>query len=129
VADLSEHYKEYMAEDNSNYDAENHKSVASNTTEYQYSDDNELKSHFEKGGRYFLEDPATGDRLNVSRLTAYAEYGEEIHERDAHHEIPLLKVDAPRFIAALTRQDHTGYHKQNPEPVVVDGFPLLRAGL
>ena len=118
-----------MNTDNTIYDTENHKSVASNTTEYQYSDDNELKSHFQQGGRYFLEDPATGESVNVSRLTAYAEYGREIYERDAHHEIPLLKVDAPEFLDALTRQEHAEYHKQEPDPVEVDGFPLLRAGL
>lgn len=89
----------------------------------------ELKSHHQQGGRYFLEDPDTGEQINVSRLTAYAEFGEEIHERDAHHEIPLLKVDAPKFLDALTREEHTRYHKQNPDPVEQDGYPVFRAGL
>ncbi|MBP1986047.1 hypothetical protein [Halolamina salifodinae] len=117
-----------MSVDTSTNDTENRKSVASNTTDYQHSNDSELKSHFQQGGRYFLQDPATGESVNVSRLTAYAEYGREIYQRDAHHEIPLLKVDAPKFLDALTRQEHTEYHKQEPDPVEVDGFPLLRAG-
>lgn len=101
----------------------------SKTTVCQNSNENELKSHFQQGGRYFLIDPETGESLNVSRLTAYAEYGRKIYGRDAHHEIPLLKVDAPKFLDALTREEHTGYHKKQPDPVEVDGFPLLRAEL
>jgi hypothetical protein len=118
-----------MSNNISTKDTKNHKSVASNTTEYQYSDDNELKSHFQQGGRYFLEDPATGESVNVSRLTAYAEYGKQIYGRDAHHEIPLLKVDAPKFLDVLTKEEHGEYHRQDPDPADVGGFPLLRAGL
>lgn len=118
-----------MSVDTSNYEKENRNSAASNTTENHHSNDSDLKSHFQQGGRYFLQDPATGESVNVSRLTAYAEYGREIYKRDAHHEIPLLKVDAPKFLDVLTRQEHTEYHKQEPDPVEMDGFPLFRAGL
>jgi len=118
-----------MSVDTSNDDAENSKSVGSKTTDNSNDSSNDLKYHFQQDGRYFLQDPATGESVNVSRLTAYAEYGKQIHGRDAHHEIPLLKVDAPKFLDALTRQEHTKYHKQEPDPVEVDGFPVLRAGI
>jgi len=116
-----------MSNSNSTYDAEKNKYVVSNTTKSQQADDTELQSHYQQGGRYFLDDPATGERLNVSRLTAYAEYGREIYDRDAHHEIPLLKVDASEFIDTLSREEHAEYHKKEPDPTDVDGFPLLRA--
>ncbi len=104
-------------------------SVASIATEKTDRDNNALKSHYQQGGRHYLIDPDTDDRVSISRLTAYAEYGEKIREKDAHHEIPLLKVDAPRFLDALTREEHTEYHKKDPNPVEVDGFPVFRTGL
>jgi len=113
-----------MSVDTSNNDTKNCKSVDSKPT-----DNNDLESHYQQGGRHYLIDPDTNERVSVSRLTAYAEYGTEIYGRDAHHEIPLLKVDAPKFLDALTREEHTEYHKQEPDPVEVDGFPLLREGL
>jgi len=89
-----------------------------------------LKSHHQQGGRYFLYDPDSDETVNVSRLTAYAEHGKEVHGKDAHHEIPLLKIDAPRFIQPVTREEHTRYHQEGegPVPVEVDGFPLLQVG-
>ena len=103
---------------------ENRNSGGSETTEQA---DGALRSHFQQGGRHYLVDPATGDQVTVARLTVYAEVGEEIHGKDAHHEIPLLKIDAPRFLDALTREEHMGYHQPDPDPVEVDGFPLFRA--
>jgi hypothetical protein len=76
-------------------------------------------------GREFITDP-NGDVVNLARLTAYAEHGDDIHEVQAHHEIPLLKIDAPAFLDALTQEEHGAYHGQDPDPVEVDGFPLLR---
>ena len=110
-------------------ETDSNKSVVSNTTEYQNNGESELKSHYQQGGRYFLKDPDSGASVNIARLTAYAEYGEEIHERVVHHEIPLLKVDALRFLDAQPRAEHTRYEQQEPDPVEVDGFPLHRVGL
>ena len=118
-----------MPLDNSNDDSENCKSVGSKTTENRNDSSNDLKSQFQQGGRHYLIDPDTNERVSVSRLTAYAEYGTEIYGRDAHHEIPLLKVDAPKFLDALTREEHASYHGPQPDPVEVGGFPVLRAGL
>lgn len=75
-------------------------------------------------GREFITDP-NGQILNLARLTAYAEHGPEIHEGEAHHELPL-KIDAPRFIDAISREEH--YQLDHDEIVEVDGFPLVRAG-
>ena len=118
-----------MSVDKSTNDTENSKSVGSKTTDNQNDSSNGLKSQFQQGGRHYLIDPDTNERVSVSRLTAYAEYGKQIYGRDTHHEIPLLKVDAPKFLDALTREEHTQYHKQEPDPVEVGGFPVLRAGL
>jgi hypothetical protein len=117
-----------MSIQTSNSSTENSSSCNSNAVQNS-STGTELIPHFQQGGRYFLEDPDSGETVNVSRLTAYAKFGEEIYSRDAHHEIPLLKVDAPRFLGALTRQEHAEYHGEEPDPVEVEGFPLLRAGL
>lgn len=118
-----------MSVDTSTNDTEHSNSVGTKTTDNQTDSSNDFKSHFQQGGRHYLIDTDTGEQVSVSRLIAYAEHGKKIHERDAHHEIPLLKIDAPKFLDALTREEHTEYHKQEPDPVEVDGFPLLRAGL
>ena len=77
--------------------------------------------------RSFIADPeGDGEIVNVPRLTAYAEYGEEIHDRHIHHEIPLVKIDAPEFLDALGPGDHRQIHSQDTEPVEVDGIPRLR---
>lgn len=65
--------------------------------------------------------------MNLARLTAYAEYGDEIHEAQVHHEIPPAKIDAPRFLFPFSEEEHGRFHASNPEPLEVDGFPLLRA--
>jgi hypothetical protein len=88
-----------------------------------------LESRYQQGGRHYFVDQESGKWLNIARLTAYAEYGEEIHDKVVHHEIPLLKIDAPRFLGALSREQHTEYHNQEPTPSEVDGFPILRAGV
>lgn len=75
--------------------------------------------------REFITDP-NGDVVNLSRLTAYAELGDEIYDRHVHHEIPELKVDAPRFLDALEPGEHFQLHG-NSDPVEVDGISLLRA--
>jgi len=77
-------------------------------------------------GREFITDPE-GDVVNLARLTAYAEHGEAIHDAQAHHRIPALKIDAPAFLGALTQEEHGRLHGSNPEPVVVNGIPLLRS--
>lgn len=75
-------------------------------------------------GREFITDP-NGEVVNLARLTAYAEYGDKIHEAEAHHRMPLLKIDAPRFIVPLTKEEHGKLHGRKPEPVEVDGFPMI----
>jgi hypothetical protein len=37
-------------------------------------------------------------------------------------------VDAPKFLDTPTREDHTQYHRQNPSPTEVDGYPVFRLG-
>ena len=117
-----------MTTDTSTNDTENSKSVASNTTENNESDNQSRKCTYwvRDDWRDFITDP-NGEIVNLARLTAYAEYGEDIHEAQAHHEIPLLKIDAPAFLDALDKEEHGEFHAQDPDPVEVDGFPLLRA--
>jgi len=76
-------------------------------------------------GRAFLTDP-NGEVANIARLTAYAEYGEEIHDAQAYHEIDKYKIDAPRFLDAVSKKEHSEFHCQGPERIVIDGFQLLR---
>jgi hypothetical protein len=64
--------------------------------------------------------------LNVARLTAYVEHGEEIHEGVVHHKIPGYKMDIPEFLCPMSRAEHSGFHASDPEPVYVDGIPILR---
>jgi len=75
-------------------------------------------------GREFVTDP-NSEILNLARLTAYAEHGQAIHDAQAHHEIPPLKIDAPRFIDALSNEEHGQLNHDETEEV--DGFPLVRA--
>lgn len=75
--------------------------------------------------RDFITTP-DGEVVNIARLTAYAEYGDEIFDKHAHHEIPLGKITAPRFIDALSPEEHGRLHGNNIDPVEVDGIPLLR---
>lgn len=77
--------------------------------------------------REFLTDP-NGEIVNLARLTAYAEYGDEIHDKQIHHEIPLLKIDAPGFLKPLDGKEHEKFHARNPDSVEADGFSLLRTG-
>jgi hypothetical protein len=80
-----------------------------------------------ENGRALFREPG-GEVLNVARLTAYAEHGEEIHEGIVHHEIPGYKVDIPEFLCPMSRAEHSGFHARDPEPVYVGGIPLLRPG-
>lgn len=99
--------------------------------EYNQSDEHTPKCTYwvrEDDGREFITDP-NGDIVNLARLTAYAEYGEEIHDAHAHHEIPLLKIDAPAFLDVLREEEHGRFHGEDPDPVEMDGFPVLRPGL
>lgn len=77
-------------------------------------------------GREFITDP-NGEIANLTRLTAYVEHGEAIHDAQAHHELSTLKIDAPRFIDALSQKEHG--QLSHDEATEVDGFPLIRAGL
>lgn len=74
--------------------------------------------------REFITDP-NGEIVNLPRLTAYVEHGEAIHDTQAHHELPTLKIDAPRFIDALSQTEHGQLNHDEVEEV--DGFPLVRA--
>jgi hypothetical protein len=79
-----------------------------------------------ENGRAIFREPG-GEMLNVARLTAYAEYGEEVHEGVVvHHEIPGYKMDIPEFLYPMSRAEHSGFHATDPEPVYVGGIPLLR---
>jgi hypothetical protein len=95
-------------------------------TATESSESSYFYSHFQQGGRHILIG-AEGERVNVARLTSYAEYGEEVYGADVHHEIPLLKIDAPKFISPLSNEVHSRFHGSDPDPVDVDGFPLLRS--
>lgn len=75
--------------------------------------------------REFITDP-NGDVVNLARLTAYAEYGDVVHEREIHHEIPIEKPDAPPFLTPLTEEAHGALHGSYPEPREIDGIPRLR---
>ena len=77
------------------------------------------------GGRTFVTDP-NDEILNLSRLTAYARYGKEIYDAHAHHEIPLLKIDAPAFLDSLSPSEHGTLHASDSPLNEVDGFPLIR---
>ena len=75
-------------------------------------------------GRAFITDP-NGEILNLARLTAYAEYGKAIHDAHAHHEIPLVKIDAPKFVDAVQPGEHLNLNHQ--DTLEADGFPVVRA--
>jgi hypothetical protein len=65
--------------------------------------------------------------VNLARLIAYAEYGKEIHDAHAHHEIPLVKINAPKFVDAVPPGEHLNHdHRDTLE---VDGFPVIRVDL
>jgi hypothetical protein len=74
--------------------------------------------------RDFLTDPH-GKVVNLARLTAYAEYGESIHDAHAHHEIPLAKINAPEFIDAISPEEHHQLDHQAIEEA--NGIPVIRA--
>ena len=77
-------------------------------------------------GREFITDP-NGEIVNLARLTAYVEHGKAIHDTQAHHELSTLKIDAPRFIDALSQEEHGQLN--HDEVAEVDGFTLIRARL
>lgn len=76
-------------------------------------------------GREYITDP-NGEIVNLARLTAYAEYGEAIHDAHAHHELPSMKIDARKYLDALSPADHSEI--SHDEVQLVDGVPLVRAG-
>jgi len=76
-------------------------------------------------GREFITDP-NGDVVNLARLTAYAEHGDEIHDAEAHHELSTLKVDAPAFLDAVHKSEHLRFHRSGPSISEIDGIPRLR---
>lgn len=111
---------------NTTADTTNCKYVISDTSE---SDARCSYSTRDDTGRAILREPG-GEMLNVARLTAYAEHGEKIHDVDGesvvHHEIPGYKVDIPEFLRPMSRAEHSEFHASDPEPLYVDGIPLLR---
>jgi len=115
-----------MSISDNNTDAEPHHSPDSQpyTTGDDYAD-RKCTYWVRSDGREFFTDP-NGDIVNLARLTAYAEYGEEIVDAQVHHEIPALKIDAPAFLDALSAKEHGEFHGSSPEYEEVDGFPLLR---
>jgi hypothetical protein len=112
--------------DNATYELENRESAVFEAIEDEERETDGASCTYwvRDDGREFITDP-NGDVVNLARLTAYAEHGERIHEAQAHHKIPLLKIDAPGFIEPLSDGEHGRLHAQNPEPVEVDGFPML----
>jgi len=110
-----------MSTTNKTKNAENNQSFSSDATE---SNNRSCTYWIREDGREFITDP-NGDVVNLARLTAYAEHGAAIHGAHAHHEIPLLKIDAPAFLGALPQEEHGRLHGGDPKPVEVDGFPLL----
>lgn len=93
--------------------------------ESQDNDGPKCSHWFDDRGYEFVGDTA-GEIVNIARLTAYAEYGDAIHGGHAHHEIPELKVTAPKFLDVLPPTEHL--QLAHGEREVVDGFPLVRAG-
>lgn len=75
-------------------------------------------------GREFITDP-NQEILNLARLTAYVEHGQAIHDAHAHHELSTLKIDAPRFIDALSSEEHGRLNHDKVEEI--GGFPLVCA--
>lgn len=76
-------------------------------------------------GRDFVTDP-NGEIVNLARLTAYAEHGEEINDAEAHHELPTLKINAPAFIDAVPKCEHIRFHASGDLVSEIDGIPRLR---
>jgi hypothetical protein len=110
---------------NSTADTTNCKYIISDTSE----SDARCSYSTRENGRAIFREPG-GEVLNVARLTAYAEHGEEIYDVDGqsvvHHEIPLYTIDIPEFLCPMSRAEHSGFHASEPEPIYVDGIPLLR---
>lgn len=73
--------------------------------------------------REFITDPF-GDVVNLARLTAYAEHGKEILDKQTHHEIPIAKPNAPEFLKPVSSDEHWDIH--GSEPTQIDGIPRLR---
>lgn len=109
----------------------NNTNTTADTTNCTYTISNESETNgrcsfsTRDNGRTILREPG-GEMLNVARLTAYVEHGEDIFGKDVHHEIPGYKVDIPEFLQPMSRSEHASYHGVNPEPELVDGVPLLR---
>jgi hypothetical protein len=95
------------------------------TTESAGASNLQCSHFFRDNGRQFITDP-NGDIVNIARLTAYVEHGEEVHDGQIHHEVPLFKMDAPEFLTVLSESEHARFHGSDPEPVVIDGVPRLR---
>ena len=77
-----------------------------------------------KDAREFITDP-NGEIVNLARLTLYAKSGKEIYDAQSHHQLPLLKIDAPAFLDALSQTEHGQLHRGGSDPVEVDGIPML----
>jgi hypothetical protein len=114
--------------DSTAYRQEHSQSATAPTTESESSscDGASCTYWVRDDGREFITDP-NGDVVNLARLTAYAEHGECIHKAQAHHKIPLLKIDAPKFIEPLPEDEHGWLHARSHDPADMDGFPMLES--
>lgn len=88
------------------------------------SDNERSCTYWTQNDRDYFIDP-DGDMLNLSRLTAYAEYGEKVHDAEVHHEIPAIKADVPEFLDPVPLRKHRQSHS-DPTIVEIDGIPRLR---
>ena len=88
------------------------------------SNNDRVCNYWTQDDRDYFKEPG-GEMLNLSRLTAYAEYGEKVHDAEVHHEIPAIKADVPEFLDPVP----FGKHRQSHSDLTIvekDGIPRLR---
>ena len=90
------------------------------------SDNERTCYYWTQDDRDYIKEPG-GDILNLSRLTAYAEYGESVHGADVHHELPAIKADVPEFLEPVAPEEHRQSHA-DPTIVETDGIARHRVG-
>jgi len=116
-----------MSTTSDSYDTENRESAVFEAIEDEERETDGASCTYwvRDDGREFITDP-NGDVVNLARLTAYAEHGDDIFGAEAHHKVPPLKIDAPAFVEPLTREEHGRLHGRNLNPVEVDDIPMLQ---